>query len=98
MSAETIPMFAELPVDNPKKTDPENCLAHNFRQRIDDLNLELVDAQRETEIPWSTLMDWYRGKRKAQIADKRLYKLARFLKTSVEWLCFGVGEKEKVYE
>jgi predicted transcriptional regulator len=98
MSPETIPMFHELPIDNPKIPDPENCLAQNFRLRIDELNLEIADAQRETEIPWSTLMDWYRGKRKAQVADKRLYKLARFLKTSVEWLCFNVGEKEKNYE
>lgn len=96
MSAETIPMFENLPMDNPdakkKFSTPDNRLQEMMIILIARRKVQLVDIHEATEIPWSTLMSWYRGIAKGQVADKRLLKLAQYFGVTLEYLCFGIGE------
>lgn len=100
MSAETIPMFENLPVDNPggkqKRQNKEERTANSLQKMMGVLmkrrKVELVDIHEATEIPWSTLMTWYRGIAKGQVADERLLKMAQYFGVSLEYLCFEIGK------
>lgn len=98
MSAEMIPMFDDLPMDNPgaakKPKESENKFSEIFRRLVDEKELSLADIEREAasrgiKLPWSTLTSWYKGLYKAQILDKRLKVLADILEVSLEYLVFG---------
>jgi hypothetical protein len=100
MTLDQVPMFTELPMDNPDahKEKPINILQDQFVYLMDRDKVQLADIQKTTGIPFTTLYDWYRGNVVAQKADKNLLTLAQYFKVTLEFLCFGIGDDIPFYE
>ena len=100
MIEETIPMFKDLPIDNPKvkEEEPANCLNENLALAMTRRGIQVSDIVKGTKIPWGTIMGWVYGKNKgvkAQLADENLLNLVTYLECTVDWLCFGIGEDDR---
>lgn len=103
MSAETIPMFKNLPVDNPPE-EPKYKFQETLIKLLELKNVQLADIERETKaldetgkgVPWSTLMGWYRGFTKSPPNGKSLQLLSEYFEVTTNYLLYGVGE-EPVY-
>lgn len=92
----------QLPLIECPQTDPEkkkkramNCLQDILLEQMDKQKITLAEIQRGTGIPWGTLMGWHDGDTKAQILEKNVWELARFLGVSIEYLAFGIGPEDE---
>lgn len=99
MNTENLPMPIELPVtDEAKKRTKVNCLQDMLLELMDERKVSLAQIQKETKIPFSTLMGWHDGSVNCQIADKNLLALARFFNVSLEFLVYGIGNGDPAFE
>ena len=94
-------MFDDLPRDTlrkMKKKETPNILSLILKEIMKERGLELSDIHRGTGISYSTLSDWLSGKARRQLIDEHIWKLARFLNVSIEYLCLGIGDDGPAYE
>lgn len=94
-------LFDDLPMDNPdgaKKEKSPNILQEILAEVMSERGLEMADIVKATGIKFPTLHDWVKGNVQTQKMDENLWKLARYLNLSLEYLCFGVGSDEPVYK
>lgn len=105
MEQDQVPMFnGELPVypeDLEKvkaKKQSINCLQDMLIELMDKRGVSLADIQKTTSIPWGTLHGWYTGDVIAQKADKNLLALAQYFKVPLEYLVYGIGSDEPIFE
>lgn len=98
MNDNQVPMFAELPADQAtplkkvrrKVNDVQESLLYIMEKR----ELTLSKIQRETEIPWGTIMGWHDGQVNSMQLDHNFFRLWMYLKCSLEFLCFGIGDED----
>ena len=93
INEENVPMFSELPMDNPDAAKPEEVSVNNLQDNLlflmDRDKVSLAEVQRETMIPWTTVYGWYRGSVKAQLLDINVKELADYFDVTVDQLAFG---------
>lgn len=97
--SENLPIPIPLPVtDEPKRVEKVNCLQDMLLELMDKRQVTLAQIQRETNIPWSTLQGWHDGNANSQLADKNLLRLAQFFKVPLEYLVYGLGSDEPLFD
>jgi hypothetical protein len=101
MSTENLSLLPpeQLPqTDEPKKVEKVNCLQDQLLDLMNERGVSLAEIQASTGIPWGTLMAWHDGKFGSQLADKNLLRLAQFFKVPLEFLVYGLGSDEPLFE
>lgn len=99
MTDNQVPMFEILPqTDEPKKKQSMNCLQDMLLELMDTRKVSLAEIHKATEIPWGTLQGWHDGDVRCQMADKNLYRLAKFFNVPLEYLVYGIGSDEPIFE
>lgn len=104
MEQDQVQMFKELPIYQEdlerikNKKQSVNCLQEIFAELMEKRKVSLAEVQKETKIPWGTLHGWMKGEVEAQKADRNLLALAQYFKVSLEYLVYGIGSDEPVFE
>nr|BDT27281.1 hypothetical protein BHI3_07470 [Bacteriovorax sp. HI3] len=96
-----MPLFEELKMDNPegkKVQEKVNVLQEMLLELMDERKVTLSQIQKETGIPWGTLMDWHNGDTNVQKLDKNILKLAQFFNVHIHYLVYGIGTDEPAFE
>jgi hypothetical protein len=81
-----------------KPEEKINILQEQLLDLMNERNVSLSQIQKETGIPWGTLMEWHGGTVNSQKADKNLLRLAQFFNVTIDYLCFGIGEDSPYYD
>jgi hypothetical protein len=68
------------------------CLQDILLELMEERNVRLVDIQKETKIPWSSLYEMYKGSVKKTMLEGNILALAKFFNVSLHYLAFGVGD------
>ncbi|HEY1055694.1 MAG TPA: helix-turn-helix transcriptional regulator [Emticicia sp.] len=87
----------ELRRKNREKKKLQICFQDIFLELMNDWKIQVTDVREATDIPWSTLHDWYTGKR-TPFLDANLMALKNYFNCSLEYLLFGIGEEPVVPE
>lgn len=103
MTTETIPMFQDLPIDNPAAVKrPKsfvNMLPEMINRIMDHFGQEAVDIVTGCKsIYFSTLSGWINAKVETQLVDAPLKELAVFWGVTIDYLCFGTPMSERDFE
>ena len=69
-------------------------IGKNIKQRADELGLKPADIAKELDISRGAVSQWIKGQTKPSYEN--LIKLAKILRTNVDWLRFKQGPKEAV--
>jgi hypothetical protein len=91
MKLETVPMFAELPQDNPQ-TFERSQFNFNMEKLIKRKCTGIAELSRKTLVADATLHDWMTGKVRFPIASPELKRVAEFFELSVDQLVYGEWE------
>lgn len=89
----------QLPVTDEVKAKPKvNCLQDILLELMDERKVTLAQIQKETNIPWGTLMGWHNGDVNSQQADRNLLALSKFFNVSLHYLLFGMGDSDPYFK
>lgn len=96
-----IPLFDDIPMDNPdgrKVREKVNVLQDMLLELMDERKVSLAQIQKETGIPWGTLMGWHNGDVNVQKLDSNILKLAQFFNVHIHYLVYGIGSDDPAFE
>ncbi len=90
-------LFSNIEQDNPKgkgRSEEDECnIIHEILSEIlIERKVSVVELARELKVPYTTIDDWLKG-RSVPLAGKNLLNLFIFSKVPLEYLCFGIGDK-----
>lgn len=98
MDQMTILPDEQMPItDEVKKKPRVNCLQEMVIELMNEKGLRDVDIVKATGIPWATWHGWITGDVRAQLADQNLLKLQKFFNVHLEYLVYGIGNGEEIY-
>ena len=103
MSELTIPMFEELPMDNPealkkKRKAFNNILYGQINRLMNHLKIEMVEIHKATGTPFPTLSGWINGNVEAQMLDSSIKQVANFFGVSVDYLAYATPMTDRDLE
>jgi hypothetical protein len=101
MQDNQVPLFDELPMDNPdaaKKERGPTIFQENLIYLMNRDKVGIADIHRATGISITTIWDWYAGNVEAPMASDNLLKLTRFFNVSTDFILWDAGDDSPFYE